>query len=257
MPYFRSYRFRPYRFNRKKSYASRKLSNKNIYMNKSARSQAVQIAALRNRVNKVYRACKPEKKVVISNSALQFAMGSGTGFNTYFNSGVLDIGNGNTDSDRIGDKIYRRDYYYLTFEYYNNSNTGYHDSESSGTPVRIILGAFKNDLNAGSVVPQPSAIISNYDSTGPGSSASCISPLVNGVTDEHQIFYDKAFYMTTDKNQKIIKLKTPWYLCRFGPSANECNHSWLLCKASGLHWDTNFNEKILVTLTRKTVFMDA
>lgn len=251
--YAKSYR----RQTRSRFYRKRTLSNRRVYGNTSARAQASQIATLRNRINKVYRACKPEKKVVISDSALQFAMGSGTGMNTYFNSGVLDIGNGAGDSDRIGDKIYRRDYYYLTFEYYNTSNTGYHDSESSGTPVRIILGAFKNDQNAGSVVPQPSAIISNYDSTGPGSSASCISPLVNGVTDEHQIFYDKAFYLTADKNQKIIKLKTPWYLCRFGPSANYCNHSWLLCKASGLHWDTDFNEKVLVTLTRKTVFTDA
>ena len=43
---------------------NRTLSTRRIFNNKSARAQAAQINALKRRINRVYRAAKPEVKVV-------------------------------------------------------------------------------------------------------------------------------------------------------------------------------------------------
>lgn len=253
MPYNNSYRYRRYRKYRR---YNRKLTYRNIYMNRSAKSQATQIAALKKKVNKVFKATKPETKVIIESTANQFTMSSAALGNTEWGSGNLFISVGPADNQRIGDNILRKDYWYITFEYYNTSDTGYHNSESSGTPIRIISGGWKTSQNSYDLVPTAASIISNYSNSGADSSMACLSPLVNGVTATHNIYYDKTFTITAERNQKVVKVKTPWYKARFD-SDGYANHSWLICKASGLHWDANFTESVLVTIVRKTVFRDA
>ena len=256
MPYGRSYRFRRYRFNRRRSYTSRKLTSKNIYMNRGAKSQAVQIAALRNKINKVYKAAKPETKVIIDSTVADITLRSDALGNTQFGSGVVNISVGAADNQRVGDKILRKDYWYLTFEYYNSSATGYHDNESSGTPLRVVCGGWKTNQNSYDMVPTAATIIANYSVSGASSTASVIAPLVNGVSAEQNIYADKSFTITSERSQRIMKFKTPWYTCRFD-SAGYSNHAWLLVKAGGLHWNQNFTESVLVTVSRKTVFRDA
>ena len=251
MPYGRTYKYRRY----KRRYNNRKLSNKNIYSHKSATSQAVQIAALRNKINKVYRAAKPEMKTIIDSAPSQYSMDSSIAGNTYLTLGSIRIISGSADNQRIGDKIYRRDTYYLTFEYFNNSTTGYHNGESSGTPVRVICGGWKSPKGY-DTVPTMSSIISNYSDTGAPSTMSSIAPLLNGVTETQYIYSDKTFYLTTSRNQKVLKIKTPWYNCRYN-SNDECNHAWVMIKASGLHWDSDFTETIQLTTLKKTAFRDA
>lgn len=250
MPYGKSYRYRRYRYRRSK------LTNRNIFMNRNARSQAIQIASLRNKVNKVYKAAKPERKVKIDSQPTQVPLTSDTGGQTYASFSCVAIQPAAYDTGRIGDKIWRRDTFYITAEYFNNSSTGYHNGESAGTPIRVICGRYKNKSVGGSTVPTPQTIFSMYDTTGTPSTISVISPLKNGVTEEQQIFYDKAFTMTSARNQKLIKVKTPWYLCRFN-SDEESNHSWLMVKAGGLHWDLDFTETVQLVVMRKTVFTDA
>lgn len=256
MPYGRSYRFRRYRFNRRRTYNSRKLSSKNIYMNRGAKSQAVQIAALRNKINKVYKAAKPETKVIIDSTVADITLRSDALGNTQFGSGVVNISVGAADNQRVGDKILRKDYWYLTFEYFNSSNTGYHDNESAGTPLRVVCGGWKTNQNAYDMVPTAATIIANYSASGASSTASVVAPLVNGVSAEQNIYADKSFTITAERSQRIMKFKTPWYTCRFD-SAGYSNHAWLLVKAGGLHWNQNFTESVLVTVSRKTVFRDA
>lgn len=252
---FRSFR-RYARRNYTRSRRNYTLSSRNIYANRSARAQASQIAAIRNRVNKVFRACKPEKKVAIESSPGQFVMGSGATYQTYLNLGSLNIVSGSGDAYRVGDKIFRKDTYYITLEYFNNSESGYHDGESSGTPIRFLVGRWK-DLKSYSNTPALDTLISNYGATGANSTNSVIAPLVNGVTEKNYIYSDFVRYITSAKNQLVVKLSTPWYPCRFAVDSGDSDHSWIIIKAGGLHWDANFTENIQVTYTRKTVFTDA
>lgn len=254
MPYRKKFYFGRRRFRK-----SRILSSKNIYSNTGAKSQSKQIYALKRKVNKVYRATRPEKKVVTAAAASGYfsSESGGSTFHTYNN---LPLEKGTADYQRIGNKVYRKDTWYFTLEYFNNSSTGYHDSESSGVQVRIICGMWKVP-HAGGTGAMPSDLITGYASSGAGYTISSIAPLVTNVTETCKIFSDRKFTMTTTRNQKIIKVSTPWYSCRFddlnhSPSDYWSNHSWVCLMCSGLHWDSNFTEKIEFAETRKTVFTD-
>lgn len=240
MPYTRTYKNRRY----KRNYNYRKLSNKNIYAHKSAMSQAVQIAALRNKINKVYRATKPETKTKQDSSVSSTTLNNST---TTISIGSIRLTTGSEDTQRIGDKVYRRDTYYLTFEYIGAVSASF----TAGTPIRIICGAWKTPTSWDSV-PSIGSIISN----SAGGIITSISPLVSGITENHDIFYDKTFLINYDRNQKILKIKTPWYLCRFGES-DACNHAWLIIKASNLDPSATASESVNATVLKKTVFRDA
>ena len=262
MPYGKSYRYRGYRgyyrtgFRR---YRRSVLSNRRVFGNRGARSQALQIAALRNRVNKVYRACKPEKKVAVGNPA-SFEMNSGIAGDTDFSMSALDIHQGATDQTRIGNLVWRKDIYYLTFEYYNSSSTGYHDSESSGTSLRIICGQWK-EQHGQSSVPLIGELISQYGTSGTNMTISTIAPLLDGTTDYFRIAKDMKFSLTAARNQHQVKVSSGWYSCRFdgedNSSDSSSNHSWCWVVCNGLHYDNNFKEWVKVTAIRKTVFTDA
>lgn len=239
----------------KRFYRNRTLSQKSIYGSRSSYSQARQISALNKKINKVYRRTKPEKKVAIDVAPVVVTLSSTAAGSTESHLVPVDIENGAGDKQRVGDKIWRRDIFYLSFEYYNTSSTGYHSSESAGCQLRFILGQYRtptNYLNS----PSTASLIQNYSTSGAGYTISGIAPLVNGVTETHRIFKDKKYNITTDKNQLRIKIATPWYSCRWQDAYN-VNHSWLLINASGLHYDNDFTEYVEMTVTRKTVFTDA
>lgn len=255
MPYGRKRYFGKRRFRK-----SRVLSTKNIYSRTGARSQASQIAALRKRVNRVYKATKPERKVITAVSASGY-FSSESGGSTFHVFNNLPIAKGTADYERVGNKIYRRDSWYFTLEYFNNSSTGYHDSESSGVQVRIIYGMWKTP-HAGGTGAMPDDLITSYASSGAGYTTSAIAPLETNVTEDKVIFGDRKFTLTSSRNQKFIKITTPWYTARFDEvnhSAGDywSNHSWCCLLCAGLHWDSNFTEKVEFAECRKSVFTDA
>ena len=254
MPRYR----RSYGYARKNTRYSRRrrtLSTRNIYVKRSSLAQANQIQALNKKVNAIYRKTKPERKVVRDVAPVTVTLSSNVGGSTQSHMVPLDIQVGADDNMRIGDKVYRRDVFYITLEYFNSSETGYHGSESAGCQFRFVLGQYKtptNYLNS----PSTETIIDAYSTSGTGYTISSIAPLVNGVTEQHKIWKDLKFNMTSTRNQKMLKITTPWYSCRFADAATT-NHSWLLVNAAGLHWDSNFSEYVELTVYRKTVFTDA
>lgn len=232
----------------------RTLSSRNVFLHTGAKSQARQIYALNRRVSKLARAAKPEKKVKTDTpSTSTFSSRAGGDVHLVFT--VPDIVNGSDDDDRIGDKIFRRDSWNMSFEYYNNSDTGYHGSESSGVQVRIICGAWKTPHH-GLNTPTVDQVIDQYQTSGTGYATAGVAPLSNGVTEMCKIFSDRVYYLNTDKNQKVIKTKTPWYSCRFD-SDGSSNHAWIIVVVAGLHYDANFSEYVELAHIKKSVFTDA
>lgn len=241
---------------RSRSRFSRTLSHRRIFGNRSARAQASQIAALNRRISKVAKISKPEKKVFIDGFPT-VTLDSGAVGSIYTAFGDTNIQRGPNNSDRVGDKIRACTRYRLSFEYYNNSATGYHDSESSGVQVRIIMGRLKYP-NVNSSYPAPSSLVHSYGASGDNYDHVPISPLISGVTEKNYIDYDKTFYLTTDRNQKTLTLRSPLYTRRFDDAVNVdwSNHTWMVIIAGGLHYDNDFKEYVKVTASRKTVFTD-
>lgn len=242
---------------RSRSRVSRPLSARRIFGNRSSRSQASQIAALNRRVSKVARASRPEKKVAtdMSNTV---TLDSGATGSVYTAFGDVSIGKGTMDSNRVGDCIRASTKYSFQFQYYNNSTTGFHDSESAGVTVRVVMGRFKYP-SLDNTFPTLDSVFTNYGSTGENYRHIAISPLVNGITEKSVILYDKLFYLTSDKNQKVLKLKSPFVTRRYddATSNNWSNHCWCIVIVSGLYYDDDFKEYVKVTCGRKCVFTDA
>lgn len=236
------------RYNRYKT-----LSARNIYSNKSAKSQSKQIYALKKRINKVYRACKPEYKIY-------------DGLNTTYNFSSSDITNtykiiywesnleGVSDTTHIGNKVRSIAFdTYFTGEYYNNSNTGYHGTESSGSPFRIIILQRKAPSN-------DSISISDVLSTSGGSGANytmqAICPLQKGITEQFNVLLDKKIIFTTSKNQAIRHYRVRPRNIRWDPTGYYNGFITLLISA-GLHYDSNFNEFITGTMRQRYIYTDA
>lgn len=220
-------------------------------------SQATQIAALRRKVNKVYRLCKPEKKVVHDGDVLDYDFNNSTFSKTWvaWTPPVINIGA--QDDQRVGDKVYRQDKWKVTLTYSNNasSTSGLHDGESSVGVVRVICGMWKEPKDK-YALPTPASIIHDWGTSSSAYNVNCIQPLANGVTAEHRIFSDRLYKVSLNSPVKVITAKTPFYLSRYDQQDYHV-HSWLLVVTGDLDWDTTFNEQIEAHGIRKTVFLDA
>lgn len=235
---------------------SRKLSNRRIYSRTSARSQASQIATLRNRINRVYRACRPEiKTIVTSASTYNYTSQSTSSYYKMYPMVVPSLGTG--DKDRIGNHIkVINGVLYLSLEYFNSSATGYHNTESSGCQVRIIIGQFNNAENYTST-PAISELFEFPGNMGPNYTQLAISPLLEGITAKYRILKDIHFTMTSERNQKMMKIgfkpKVPYVWNDSGLVPN----CWAVLVVTGLHYDSDFTETCKITVSDKLVFTDA
>ena len=229
------------RFYKKRSYKRGSLSTRKIFGSKSAKSQARQIYALRKRINYVSKVCKPETKVYQgSNISLNFESSQLT--NTYkiqyFNGPTRGTGDDNFTGNKVRSIALN---VYTTLEYYNSSDTGYHNTESAGSPFRIIIlqrkkSSNNEDLTLGDV-------LSSYGGSGGNYSMQAVCPLVRGITDNFKVLCDKRFVFTTSNNQRILRLKVKPNNLRWD-NDGIANGFIVLYISAGLHYDANFIEHI-------------
>lgn len=247
----------PRKFTRKSSRKStRRLSSRNIYMNRSSRSQALQIATLRNRVNRIYRACRPEVKTLVTNAETK-TYTSQTISSYYSFYPMTSPGLGSGDGERIGNSIkVLNGLLYLSMEYFNNSTTGYHNTESSGCQYRIVIGQFKTKHSMNSI-PSIGDLFEFPSNSGADYTQMALSPFKEGITAQYIILRDIRGILTTDRNQRMMKIpfkpKEPYV---WNDSA-EFNNCWACLIVTGLHYDNDFMETVKITVSDKLVFTDA
>lgn len=243
-------RYRRYRKSR-----SNRLSTRRVFSKTSAKAQASQINTLRKRINYVSRQCRPETKIV-NGAVLSKTFDSQTILNTYWPIGGPFIELGSGDNQRIGDKINIKNVQFtFTAEYYNNSQTGYHNSESAGTTMRIIIGQYKTP-RAYNVVPSISDVLSASSNTGATYTHQAVIPLKNGITEQYNILKDMKFVMTSSNNQRLIKFNVKPRSFRY-TDKEEFNNFWIMVITAGLHNDTDFSEFVEMTANLKMVYTDA
>ena len=241
-----------YRRRRSTSRSRRALSNRNVYGKTSSKAQARQIATLRNRVSRVYKACRPEIKVKYNNAA-SFTFDSQTLLNTYTSWLPEMPALGTGDNERIGDKIYVKNVQLnFTFEYYNSSTTGYHNSESAGTTMRIIVGKYRDARKS---VPNIDGVLQESSNTGSAYTNQAVVPLKNEQSIYSKILLDKRFTITTNNNQRVFRLNVHPGTIRFRDA--DANLIWVMVISAGLHNDSNFSEFVEGTFSSKVAFTDA
>lgn len=247
----------PRKFSRKyHRKSSKRLSSRNIYMNRSARSQALQIASLRNRINRVYKSCRPEIKTIVTNSeTITYTSESTSSYYRMYPMTAPVLGTG--DKDRIGNSIrVKNGVLYLSMEYFNSSTTGYHNTESSGCQFRIIIGQFKSRA-ASSSIPSIDNLLEYPSNHGPEYTQLAISPLKEGLTNSFAILKDIRGILTSDRNQKIMKIPFKPKLPYVFDEDNKFNNCWACIICAGLHYDQDFKETVKITVSDKLVFTDA
>lgn len=245
-------RFRNFKKNYKKY--NRKLSTRYIFENKSAKSQAAQIYALNKRLNYIAKQCRPEFKIYQS-AAASYSFDSQTILNTYkmfyFNGPAA----GTADNQRIGNFVRSKSIsLYLTGEYYNSSDTGYHNSESSGSPMRVIILQRKKPED---LAPNLNTILSISGGSGADYTQQAICPLASGITDRYYVLADRKYIFTNDKNQLIRKITVKPKNIRFDDTTGYSNGFIFILVSAGLHHDNNFSEFIQGTYNIKYTFTDA
>ena len=250
----------PYRKRRSnyKRRINRKISTRNIFSNRSARSQANQIYALKRRINTVYNRVKPEIKNVVG-SSINVSFNSGALSDVWF-AGVIPqpTVNGGGNSGLIGD-FCRPISIQLNgvFEYYNNSTTGYHVSESSGCSFRVIIVQRKTPEDY-TTTHELSEFIPNPAYTGAEYSTMTVKPLQTGITEKWRVLCDKRYILTSDKNQVAFKLRFRPRPFRFTIGDSKTfNYCKFIIVSSGLHFDQDFKEYISGSLMAKLSYTDA
>ena len=235
----------------------RNLRTSSIFSRTSAKSQAYQIASLKRRINKVYRKCKPELKSITGDAETVNYTSAST--SSYYKIYPLVAPVGGTEGDdRIGDFInVVNSKLYLSCEYFNNSDTGYHNSESSGCQVRVVVGQFRT-AHQPLAIPSISELFEYSAGSGATYTQMGMVPFKSGITAKYRILKDYRFTLTSARNQAMKKLVVkPKDIKWFIDSTENRNGMWVVILVSGLHWDNNFQETCKITFSNKLVYTDA
>lgn len=252
----------PRRSYRKRRY-NRTLSKRNVYLNRSAKSQAKQIASLNRKINYVYRQSKPETKQWITDPHTYSFSNSSVGPSAspyaveYLSGPVLGDGDDQCIGSTYKVKGVQARFY---FEYYNNSqNGGYHTSESAGATIRVIAVQRKDNLNKYYSPITPSDLLEKYSSTGAGYTASSCSPLISNITKQFRVLYDKTRVITINKNQMVwrVSLRNVRPINKDKNDHDKVNNVIFFVLVSGLHADTDFSEYVTGSGIYKYAFTDA
>lgn len=233
----------------------RNLSTRNIFSNRSAKSQATQIYSLRKRLNYLSKINRPEVKVLY-NDAQSFNFDSQTLLNTYKSFLVPLPSEGSGDNERIGNFIRVKSLQLnLSLEYYNSSESGYHNSESSGSAYRIIIGQYNRALS--DISPAINGVLQESSNTGAAYTNQSVVPLKTGQKEYSHILFDKSYTISTNKNQAIHKIRVKPFNISWDNSNGNANHIWVLILSAGLHSDSNFSEFISGSYSTKLVYTDS
>lgn len=241
---------RRYRYRRRYS----RLSNRRIFGSRSARSQASQIAALRNRMNKYMAQNRPEIKQYIASSDA-FTLSSQASSGSYYRWKITMPPQGTDGNERVGDKIkFKNINVFGYFEYYNSVG-GYHNSESAGTPVRVIV---VQDLTSpvNSVAPDVDDLLAVSSFSGQKYSLRAVSPFKPGISELYKVLYDGKFNLTLANNQhsldvNIHSLKDMEWI------QDTPQNLFVYIIPCGLHWDANYTENVHGYVGAKIAFTDA
>lgn len=245
---------------RRRSYRRRRTPLRRVYTATGAKSQARQIAYLNKKVNRIARANRPEvKQWLPANETFSFANSTiGPGVSPFAAVYLKGPDQNLTDGGRQGSYINVKNVSaHFYFEYYNNSTTGYHTSESAGAVIRILAIQRKESDTLYSSSITPGMFIFNYSSSGAGYTGACNAPLVPNITADYRILYDKTRTISISKNQLTWEFNLRNVRNHIYKSDTYVNNVMFLILVTGLHADTDFSDYVTGAGSFKMAYTDA
>lgn len=190
-------------YRRKGRRSSRTLSTRRIFNNKSARAQAAQINALKRRINRVYRAAKPEVKVVETLRTERMLLPNMDDNVIAFDFVRPSVGT--ADDQRVGSVVHMlQPTLFISGKYDSPTRSNpapIYNSQllRNGAAIRIIAIQSKFALN---IPPTINEILHSNISTsfqGVDNIANLRIPFEVGITTRYAVIYDKVKYFSFDK----------------------------------------------------------
>lgn len=235
------------RYNSKKRY-NKKLSAKNVYLNRSSKSQATQIMALKRKINSVSKNLRKEIMIktcddyskTFTNSALSsvwdtiempvdFMNGEWTKLKSFQLRGIIEYGDN------------------------RNAYPGV-DFTRSGSVRIIVYQTLESETNV-----RPASALVDVQATGTGYELNTTRALKPGTSSIVRILCDKRYNVSDQQPQKIIKLnfKRLLALHKRATDTHPRGQIFVGIFTSGLHWTTGgYNEQITVSLASKIAYTE-
>lgn len=250
------------RYSKRRSSRRSVLNTTRVLTRKSATSQAKQILALRRKVNRVYRATKPEIKLLQSTPLSSTFSNSPILSNTFYTVYLKPL-QGTTDGQRVGDRIkILSGTLYLSLEYQivtnaNSEEPSFHLGEASGCQVRVIFLQPKQCLQEIDVFNiDPSKILEYGGGTGNSYSMRTVSPFAQNITERFTVLADRKFIVSVNRPIVEGRIKMPGRTARFTDD-NLSTMPFCMIITSGLHSDANFSDQVIASYAVKYPFTDA
>lgn len=240
---------RPYhRYQRRRT-----LSSKSIYTRTSARAQSGQIAALKNRVNAISRSLRPETRIWNFDSVSD----------TFSNSSVsatyklYQVSPVPSSESFVGTDVHLLSLNLnFSIEYADNYQKVAAEDHQRTCSMRFILLQMKSGQDD---MPSINQVI-DYASVGPGYELNTVKPLKDGVTSNFDIVSDWRYALS---NEKPIILRRLFFRrlknIRWEPDSAHffpTGSLILIVVTAGLHWDSEYNQEIKLSLGAKIAYND-
>lgn len=254
MPYARRSRRRARRSRR------RTLSNRSVYGSKSARAQANQIAALRNRINRIARDNRPEVKVTYGEYGNIFnnSSTSATSWGTF-----IYVPKNKIDGNMIQYKTFRL---CGNFEYSDTFATNVAIDHQRTCTMRIVVYQLRS---ASSQSPSAEDIL-DVTTSGIGYELNAYKPFKSGAGRVVKILSNRVITLSDQQPIKRfdIKLRSRGLIPQTYLMGAETDMDGLVSLptprgafgiqivASGLHWDSSFSQQVKCNFFVKLAFTD-
>lgn len=257
----RSYRRNYRRYRRGTS----RLSTSRVLTRRSSIAQARQIIALRRRVNRVYKATKPEVKVFTGTTRTQ-TYTNNLGSDTY--SATLLAApqqQGTDDFQFVGNLVSVRNLRLLVNAEYNITENNsvdepsFHKGEASFASLRIIVVQPKQPTTPTVSTPPLAEIISYNASSGNDYSLRYISPLARNFSTKYKLLADAKIPLNVNSPEKNRVINIRPFSIRYSQTGSvpAANFPIVYIVTSGLHFDANFTDQIRCTWAYKIAYTDA
>lgn len=197
------------------------LSKRNIYKNKSAHSQAKQIARLVTRVARIPRPEPVQKFISFSKvwsnqdfttSYLTFQFSPGLQILNHQDGLGVQSGNLNNTFPGIQGNTMRFLGATMKFNFSYKDNRQYVSGTSLGSlyaTYRVIILQAKSSRGTNPIGFTPDAYIDGYSSTGMEYRLNHLFPFRPGTASDVRVVYDKGYGLNLYKPNKIVKIKIP------------------------------------------------
>lgn len=210
---------------------------------------------MKKRVSRLSRVTRPEIKVKDADPT-SFNLHNAAWTDSYASYTLQWPSQGAADNQRTGSAFrIKRLMIRFNLEYYNDSPTGYHSGESSGTPVRIIVVRTVGPVQSNFTTSLDN-LLEHSGYSGGNYTARSISPFKRSVTQQYKIVTNKLVNLTSDKNQRSLYISIGRNKVIDFNANGQAVYYLVYVAPAGLHYDSDFKEYVQGTMVYRITYTD-